>query len=185
MKNLKVILKMLGIMKIIVVDILVLKDNEVLIKVEYVGICGLDVYGFEFGLFILLKDLNQEIGLGYECVGMVIVVGNWVSKFKLVDWVNIELGVLCGYCCYCLEGKYNICLDVDFMEMQLNYCGVLMYYLCYLESFMYKFLDNMDIMEGVLVEFVVVGMYVVMLVDVKLGKKIVIFGVGCIGLMIL
>lgn len=40
-------------------------------------------------------------------------------------------------------------------------------------------------MEGVLVEFVAVGMYVVMLVDVKLGKKIIILGVGCIGLMML
>lgn len=185
MKNLKVILKILGMMKIIVVDILVFKEYEVLIKVEYVGICGLDVYGFELGFFILLKDLNQEIGFGYECVGMVVVVGSCVSKFKLGDWVNIEFGVLCGYCCYCLEGKYNICFDVDFMVMQFNYCGVLIYYLCYLESFIYKLFDNMGIMEGVLVEFVVVGMYVVMLVDVKSGKKIVILGVGCIGLMIL
>lgn len=60
-----------------------------------------------------------------------------------------------------------------------------MYYLCYSESFIYKLFDNMDMMEGVLVEFVVVGMYVVMLVDVKLGKKIIILGVGCIGLMML
>lgn len=40
-------------------------------------------------------------------------------------------------------------------------------------------------MEGALVEFVVVGMYVAMLVDVKSGKKIIILGVGCIGLMTL
>lgn len=53
--------------------------------------------------------------MGYECVGMVVVVGSCVCKFKLGDWVNIEPGVFCGYCCYCLEGKYNICLDVDFM----------------------------------------------------------------------
>lgn len=58
MKNLKVILQVLGIMKIILVEILVFKEDEVLIKVEYVGICGLDVYGFELGLFILFKDLN-------------------------------------------------------------------------------------------------------------------------------
>lgn len=51
-------------MKIIAADIPVPKDNEVLIKVEYVGICGSDVHGFESGPFIPPKDPNQEIGWG-------------------------------------------------------------------------------------------------------------------------
>ncbi|ECY6674599.1 alcohol dehydrogenase catalytic domain-containing protein, partial [Salmonella enterica] len=45
MKNSKAILKTPGTMKIIAADIPVPKDNEVLIKVEYVGICGSDVHG--------------------------------------------------------------------------------------------------------------------------------------------
>ena len=28
------------------------KDNEILMKVEYVGMCGSDIHGFEFGPFI-------------------------------------------------------------------------------------------------------------------------------------
>lgn len=43
----------------------------------------------------------------------------------------------------------------------------------------------MDTMEGALVEPAAVGMHAAMLADVKPGKKIVILGAGCIGLMTL
>lgn len=49
MKNSKAILKTPGTMTIMAADIPVPKENEVLIKVEYVGICGSDVHGFESG----------------------------------------------------------------------------------------------------------------------------------------
>ena len=91
MKNSKAILKTPGTMKIIAADIPVPKEHEVLIKVEYVGICGSDVHGFESGPFIPPKDPNQEIGLGHECAGTVVAVGNRVTKFKPGDRVNIEI----------------------------------------------------------------------------------------------
>lgn len=79
MKNSKAILKTPGTMKIIAADIPVPKEHEVLIKVEYVGICGSDVHGFESGPFIPPKDPNQEIGLGHECAGTVVAVGSRVG----------------------------------------------------------------------------------------------------------
>ncbi len=53
MKNLKAILQVPGTMKIISAEIPVPKEDEVLIKVEYVGICGSDVHGFESNLAFL------------------------------------------------------------------------------------------------------------------------------------
>ncbi|MEN1695982.1 alcohol dehydrogenase catalytic domain-containing protein, partial [Pseudomonas aeruginosa] len=97
-----------------------------------------------------------------------------MRKFKPGDRVNIEPGVPCGHCRYCLEGKYNICPDVDFMATQPNYRGALTHYLCHPESFTYKLPDNMDTMEGALVEPAAVGMHAAMLADVKPGKKIII-----------
>lgn len=98
MKNSKAILQVPGTMKIISAEIPVPKEDEVLIKVEYVGICGSDVHGFESGPFIPPKDPNQEIGLGHECAGTVVAVGSRVRKFKPGDRVNIEPGVPCGHC---------------------------------------------------------------------------------------
>lgn len=34
------------------------KENEILMKVEFVGMCGSDIHGFEFGPFIPPKDPN-------------------------------------------------------------------------------------------------------------------------------
>lgn len=36
------------------------KDHEILMKVEYVGMCGSDIHGFEFGPFIHLKILTRK-----------------------------------------------------------------------------------------------------------------------------
>lgn len=185
MKNTKAILKVPGTMTIVPAEIPVPKDDEILLKVEYVGICGSDVHGFESGPFIPPKDPNQEIGLGHECAGTVAAVGRKVTKFKIGDRVNIEPGVPCGKCRYCLEGKYNICPDVDFMATQPNYRGALTHYLCHPESFTYKLPDNMDTMEGALVEPAAVGIHAAMLAEVTPGKKIIILGAGCIGLMTL
>ena len=94
MKNSKAILQVPGTMKIISAEIPVPKEDEVLIKVEYVGICGSDVHGFESGPFIPPKDPNQEIGLGHECAGTVVAVGSRVRKFKPGERVNSNLAFL-------------------------------------------------------------------------------------------
>jgi len=185
MKNMEAILVVPGTMRIQDAPMPVPKDDEVLIKVEYVGICGSDIHGFESGPFIPPKDPNQKIGLGHECAGTVVGLGPKVTKFKIGDKVNIEPGIPCGKCKFCLEGHYNICPDVDFMATQPNYKGALTNYLTHPESLTYKLPDNMDTMEGALVEPAAVGMHAAMEADVKPGKKIVILGAGCIGLMTL
>lgn len=185
MKNTKAILETPGKMVILPADVPQPKDDEVLIKVEYVGICGSDSHGFECGPFIPPKDPNQEIGLGHECAGTVVKVGDKVTKFKEGDRVCIEPGVPCGHCKFCKEGHYNICPDVDFMATQPNYRGALTNYLVHPESFTYMLPENMDFMEGALVEPASVGMHAALMADPKPGKKIVILGAGCIGLMTL
>ena len=49
-------------------------------KVEYVGMCGSDIHGFEFGPFIPPKDPNQKIGLGHEVAGEVVKVRSKSNK---------------------------------------------------------------------------------------------------------
>lgn len=185
MKNTEAILVTPGTMKIQDAPMPEPKDDEVLLKVEYVGICGSDIHGFESGPFIPPKDPNQKIGLGHECGGTVVGVGSKVKKIKVGDRVNIEPGIPCGKCKFCLSGHYNICPDVDFLATQPNYRGALTNYITHPEALTYKLPDNVDTMEGALVEPAAVGMHAAMEADVKPGKKIVILGAGCIGLMTL
>ncbi|MDD4508264.1 MAG: alcohol dehydrogenase catalytic domain-containing protein, partial [Eubacteriaceae bacterium] len=77
------------------------QDHEILMKVGYVGMCGSDIHGFEFGPFIPPKDPDQKIGLGHEVAGTVVKVGNQVTNFKPGDKILIEPGVPDGDCEYC------------------------------------------------------------------------------------
>ena len=161
------------------------KDNEILMKVEYVGMCGSDIHGFEFGPFIPPKDPNQKIGLGHEVAGEVVKVGAKVTKFKPGDKVLIEPGVPDASCEYCREGRYNICPAVDFMATQPNYKGALCQYMTHPEEWTYHVPEGMTTMEAALVEPAAVGMHAAILGEARLGKSIVILGAGTIGLMVL
>lgn len=159
--------------------------EQVLIKVEMVGICGSDIHAFESGPFIPPKDPNTKIGLGHECSGIVVGIGEKVKKVQVGDRVCIEPGVPCGKCRFCMEGKYNICPTVDFMATQPNYKGALTNYLVHPESLIYRLPERMSMLEGALVEPAAVGMHAAIMANVKPGKKIAILGAGCIGLMTL
>ena len=161
------------------------KDNEILMKVEYVGMCGSDIHGFEFGPFIPPKDPNQKIGLGHEVAGEVVKVGAKVTKFKPGDKVLIEPGVPDDSCEYCREGRYNICPAVDCMATQPNYKGALCQYMTHPEEWTYHVPEGMTTMEAALVEPAAVGMHAAILGEARLGKSIVILGAGTIGLMVL
>ncbi len=159
--------------------------NDILLKVEYVGMCGSDIHGFEFGPFIPPKDPNQVIGLGHEVAGEVAAVGADVTEFKPGDKVLIEPGVPDGTCGYCREGRYNICPDVDFMATQPNYRGALCQYMVHPAEWTYHVPEGMSTMEAALVEPAAVGMHAAILGGASLGSHIVILGGGTIGLMTL
>lgn len=161
------------------------KDHEILMKVEYVGMCGSDIHGFEFGPFIPPKDPNQKIGLGHEVAGEVVKIGAKVTKFKVGDKVLIEPGVPDDTCEYCRTGRYNICPGVDFMATQPNYKGALTQYMTHPEEWTYHIPEGMTTMEGALVEPAAVGMHAAVLGGAQPGKSIVILGGGTIGLMVL
>ena len=161
------------------------KENEILMKVEYVGMCGSDIHGFEFGPFIPPKDPNQKIGLGHEVAGEVVGVGAKVTKFKVGDKVLIEPGVPDDTCEYCRTGRYNICPKVDFMATQPNYKGALTQYMTHPEEWTYHIPEEMSTLEGALVEPAAVGMHAAILGGAQTGKSVVILGGGAIGLMVL
>ena len=161
------------------------KDHEILMKVEYVGMCGSDIHGFEFGPFIPPKDPNQKIGLGHEVAGEVVKVGSKVTRFKAGDKVLIEPGVPDDKCEYCRTGRYNICPDVDFMATQPNYKGALTQSMTQPEVWTYHIPVGMTTIKAALVEPAAVGMHAAILGGAQLGKSIVILGGGTIGLMVL
>lgn len=158
------------------------KPDEVKVKIEHVGICGSDVYFYESGC-CGPDELPFPVVLGHECAGTVVEAGEEVTNIKIGDKVCLEPGIPCGRCEFCMSGRYNLCPDVDFMAAPPNYHGSLKEYVVHPGHLAFKLPDNMDTMDGALVEPLSVGFHAAEQGAAGYGKKTVILGAGCIGLM--
>ncbi|KAL4734362.1 chaperonin 10-like protein [Aspergillus similis] len=90
-----------------------LAPDECLIHVRATGICGSDVHFWKHGR-IGPMVVTADNGLGHESAGVVLQVGDAVTRFKPGDRVAIECGVPCSKptCDFCRTGKYHACPDV-------------------------------------------------------------------------
>lgn len=157
------------------------KDNEVLVKLEYVGICGSDLHYYETGA---IGDyvVKPPFVLGHEPGGVVVEVGSDVKHLKVGDRVALEPGKTCGHCEFCKQGKYNLCPDVVFFATP-PVDGVFQEYVAHEADLCFKLPENVSTLEGALIEPLAVGFHAAIQGDAHLGQKAVVMGAGCIGLV--
>ncbi len=162
-------------------DIPKAKDDEVLVKLEYVGICGSDLHYYETGA---IGDYVVEppFVLGHEPGGTVVEVGKNVKHLKVGDRVALEPGKTCGHCEFCKTGRYNLCPDVVFFATP-PVDGVFQEYVAHEADLCFKLPDNVSTLEGALIEPLAVGFHAAIQGDAHLGQKAVVMGSGCIGLV--
>lgn len=162
-------------------DIPKVKDNEVLVKLEYVGICGSDLHYYETGA---IGDyvVKPPFVLGHEPGGTVVEVGKDVKHLKAGDRVALEPGKTCGHCEFCKTGRYNLCPDVVFFATP-PIDGVFQEYVAHEADLCFKLPDNVSTMEGALIEPLAVGFHAAMQGGAGAGQTAVVMGAGCIGLV--
>lgn len=162
-------------------DIPQVKDDEMLVKLEYVGICGSDLHYYETGA---IGDYVVEppFVLGHEPGGTVVEVGKNVTHLKAGDRVALEPGKTCGHCEFCKTGRYNLCPDVVFFATP-PVDGVFQEYVAHEADLCFKLPDNVSTLEGALIEPLAVGFHAAIQGDAHLGQKAVVMGAGCIGLV--
>lgn len=155
--------------------------NEVLVKLEYVGICGSDMHYYETGR---IGDYIVEppFVLGHEPGGTVVEVGKNVKHLKPGDRVALEPGKTCGHCEFCREGKYNLCPDVVFFATPLV-DGVFQEYVAHEADLCFKLPENVDTLEGALIVPLAVGFHAANQGGAHAGQTAIVFGAGCIGLV--
>ena len=157
------------------------KNNEVLVKLEYVGVCGSDLHYFEngrIGDFIV----KAPFVLGHEASGVVVEVGTSVTHLKTGDKVALEPGKTCGCCEFCRTGRYNLCPDVIFFATP-PVDGVFQEFVSHEAALCFKLPDKMNTMEGALIEPLAVGFHAACMGDAKIGQTALVTGSGCIGLV--
>ncbi len=156
-------------------------SDEVLVKIEYVGICGSDLHYYESGRigdFIV----KPPFVLGHEAAGTVVELGDQVTHLKVGDRVALEPGKTCGTCEMCRTGRYNLCKKVQFFATP-PVDGVFQEYVAHEADLCFKLPDNVDSMEGALIEPLAVGIHAANQGGAHLGQTAVVTGAGCIGLV--
>lgn len=171
----------IGKMGIVMRDIPVPKADEVLVKLEYVGICGSDLHYYESGA---IGDyvVKPPFVLGHEPGGVVVEVGENVKHLKVGDRVALEPGKTCGHCEFCRTGRYNLCPDVVFFATP-PVDGVFQEYVAHEADLCFKLPEQVSTMEGALIEPLAVGFHAAVQGGAHAGQTAVVTGCGCIGLV--
>ena len=155
-------------------------ENDVLVQIEWCGICGSDIHYYEYGR---IGDyvVNGDFILGHEVAGTVVQTGSEVKTLSTGDRVALEPGIPCGKCEMCRQGKYNLCKDVVFFATP-PVQGALQRYVRHPADMCFRLPDGVSTRYGAVVEPLSVGLHACAQGGVKLGDDVVILGSGCIGL---
>jgi L-iditol 2-dehydrogenase len=156
-----------------------IRDDEALVRIRSVGVCGSDVHYYvdgRIGSYIVQPPLI----LGHECSGEVVEVGKSVRNVKPGDLVAVEAGVPCRRCRFCKEGKYNLCRDIVFFATP-PVDGAFTEFIAHPADFLYP-LDGVSLHEGAMCEPLSTGMQAERRSGLRMGDSVFIAGVGPIGL---
>ena len=155
--------------------------HEVLVAINYTGICGSDVHYWVHGAIghFVVKD---PMVLGHESAGTVVEVGSAVKTLKVGDRVALEPGYPCRRCTNCLGGHYNLCPEMAFAATP-PYDGTLTGYWAAPADFCYRLPENVSLEEGALIEPLAVGVHIVRQANVTPGQSVVVMGAGPVGLL--
>jgi len=156
-------------------------EDEVLVKMIAVGVCGSDIHYYEHGR-IGKYVVEKPIILGHECAGIVAAVGEKVTRFQVGDRVAVEPGITCGRCDLCKSGRYNLCPDVQFLATP-PVDGAFVQYIRHREDFLFKIPDGLSFEEAALNEPFSVGIHAAKRANLAPGSEVAIMGMGPVGLM--
>lgn len=157
------------------IDIPEVGDDEVLIKIKKIGICGSDIHVYHGTHPFTSYPVTQ----GHEVSGEVVEVGKNVSKVKAGDRVTIEPQVRCGKCYPCRHGKYNLCEELKVMGFQTT--GTASEYFKAPELNVTKLPDDMDYSKGAMIEPLAVAVHAISRSGDIRGKRVSVIGAGPIG----
>ena len=160
------------------------RENEVLIKMKVVGVCGSDVHYYSLGK-IGSQIVQYPYPVGHEGAGEVVQVGTAVTKVKPGDRIAIEPAMPCWECDQCKAGRPHTCRKLRFLGCPGQADGILSEYIVIPEESCFLINDSMSYTEAAISEPLAIGVYAVNQSIPMKGASIGILGFGPIGMSVL
>ena len=134
-------------------------ENEVLLRVKRVGVCGTDLHIFTGNQ----PYLSYPRVMGHELSG-VIEEADASSGLKAGDTVYVMPYLSCGKCIACRQGKTNCCVNIQVLGVHRD--GAFTEYLNLPAQFVHK-AEGVTLDQAAMVEFLAIGAHAVRRADVK------------------
>lgn len=152
--------------------------DEVLIRVKLGGICGSDhtLYHGRFGVPLPVIP-------GHEAVGIVETTGEGVTELEAGQRVTIQPNFSCGQCALCASGHGNICSSKIRLGVDTN--GVFAEFVKVPARYVWKIPSPIPDEVAVFTEPLAVGVHAMRITAPNPGDKVLIFGAGIMGLLVL
>ena len=149
-------------------------ENEVLLRVKRVGVCGTDLHIFTGNQ----PNLSYPRVMGHELSG-VIEEADAASGLKAGDTVYVMPYLSCGKCIACRQGKTNCCVNIQVLGVHRD--GAFTEYLNLPAQFVHK-AEGVTLDQAAMIEFLAIGAHAVRRADVKPGQRVLVVGTGPIGM---
>jgi len=173
------------------------KEDEVLIKVKAVGICGSDVRYFlgenPWALHTLGKDIKETKSfiLGHEVSGEIVEVGKWISEKRIGERVGVIAFKGCGECYYCRRNLPNLCEktlhighDGRWGDVEYPPGGYADYMQIWSDK-AHPIPENVSYEEATQLDGLAVAVHANKVANVMPGDSVAVIGTSAIGLMLL
>lgn len=152
--------------------------GEVLIRVRAAGICGTDIH-------ILRGEYFQDFPIiaGHEFAGEIAALGEGVEGFSVGERVTADPNIFCDQCYFCKINKNNHCLNFSAVGVTRN--GAFAEYVTVPAKCVFPLPPGLSFVEGAMAEPLACAVYGVQRSHIRPGEKVLIFGAGPIGLLLL
>jgi threonine dehydrogenase-like Zn-dependent dehydrogenase len=152
--------------------------DEVLIQVEYCGVCGTDLHA-ELGFFA------ADVTMGHEFAGVIAELGSDVEGWSVGDRVTVNPnGDWCGECEFCLRGDHTMCARIWTTAPGLARDGGMAEFVAVRARMLYRLPDSVSTRQGAWVEPLAVALRAVRRSGVSIGDDAVVFGAGAVGQLV-
>jgi len=163
---------------------LIIKPNDVKIRMKVLGICGSDIHYYTQG-----KIGSQEIifpfTVGHEGAGIIAATGSDVTRVKPGDSVAIEPALPCYQCDQCQQGRHHTCRNIKFLGCPGQAEGALSEFIVMPEENCFPLTGNLTSDHGSISEPLAIGLYSVKKSGNIMGARIAILGFGPVGMSVM
>jgi threonine dehydrogenase-like Zn-dependent dehydrogenase len=153
--------------------------DEVVVQVDYCGICGSDLHADHQGF-------GRGIALGHEFAGVIAELGREVSDFAIGDKVCVNPnGDWCGRCGFCRAGQYNLCSELFRTAVGVARHGGMAPYSAVPTKVLHRLPEEVSTKQGAWVEPLATALRGVRTSGIGMGDAVIVFGAGPIGLLVI